>query len=105
MTEYTLDYFIQKFKNIPEDSWCIGKSTDEQGRHDVWGHAGEVDENQATEEANALWEIIRPYRLSLSNINDGVGDFADYGANPKDRVLNFLYYILEDRRMYYYFRK
>lgn len=87
-----LDYFIKKLSAIPEDQWCTKEPTDAQGRHDVWGHLGEVTLDTPTDEAKALYILVGKHG-SLTQANDGVNGYV--GSNPKERVLNFLNAIKE----------
>lgn len=89
---YTLDYFIGRFEAIPEEQWCIKEPTDEAGRHDCWGHLGEVTLDTTSDEAKALYILVAKHG-SLTQANDGVNGYV--GNTPKQRVLNFLNAIKE----------
>ena len=88
--DYTIGYFISKFDNIPSEQWCSSSCTDENGRHDVWGHCGETDEGVTTDEAWALYMLVRSHGY-LSDVCAGTE--GDWGSSPKERVLKFLNYI------------
>lgn len=103
--EYTVDYFIEKFKNIPEQYWASGvfnkdKAFCAQGH--CMGYAG-IDAISALKgiktkpevakmfpEWNALIELFRPFnapdRIGVALINNG--DHPDYKQDtPKQRIL------------------
>lgn len=59
---YTIQYFIDKFKAIPEEQWTRGQLTDANGRHCALGHCGvkNIDRRDETnKEAEALETIYR----------------------------------------------
>lgn len=83
---YTLDYFIQKFSDIPEE--FIGVTSDDDPT-DVW-------EWCSKEESNALFLHIKPWGI-LCDVNDGIEKWEGYADTPKARVLKFLQYIKDNR--------
>ncbi len=88
---YTLDYFIQKFEEIP--SSYIGLSTDALAT-DAW-------EWCAADEAEVLFKLIRPYGQLIA-VNDGLDDCIYYGADPHSRVLNFLKVVKQKRSFFFH---
>jgi len=91
-TNYTLEYFIQKFEAIPEKNWC----TDVWYRDDACcaiGHCG-VKAYVFTEdlnEAHALRDILAvDHVIKVANINDGSNSRYKQ-PTPKQRILAALY--------------
>ena len=80
--EYDIEYFIDKFKQIPEN--YISLSSDINPT-DAW-------EWCSIEEAEALYDMINPYGILLQ-ANDGEGGWERYAATPKARILAFLDYV------------
>ncbi len=87
MENYNVQYFINKFENIPEDKWTTFTCTDDNGNHCAMGHCGGINGDvYATEESNILSEILHDVVL----INDG-HKFGYYQTTPKQRILAALY--------------
>lgn len=95
MQIYNKEYFINKFSTIPEDKWCIICFKDKKGRSCALGHCG-YDAKEINEECKSLIDLLsplisEPFRNEVvSRINDGIGEFRDYGITPKERILNAL---------------
>lgn len=88
--KYDLNYFIAKFKKIPESEWCIG-AFELEGRHCARGHCGETMMGD-TEESTALLEIVR--MNTITGVNDGdLAEYRSFGKTPKQRVVNYLKHI------------
>lgn len=78
---YDVDYFIEKFKAIPEELWCVGKFQIEE-RCCALGHC-EERKRIITEESKSLRIITKNL---TSFINDGVhGKYRQ--STPKQRIL------------------
>lgn len=80
---YSIDFFIKKFENMPEEYMGFSYETNPS---DVW------EWTYCDEEAMALYNIARPYGL-LVQVNDGNNGWSELGDNPKERVVSFLKYI------------
>ncbi len=80
--EYNIDYFIMSFEEIKPEFWTLST---EENPHDAWEWLSEP-------EADALLDIIKPFGILLQ-VNDGDGEWAQYGNNPKDRVVKFLKWV------------
>ncbi len=52
--QYTVDYFIKKFKKIPASHWCVRVYTDDKGRKCAYGHCGAVGGKRMPTEMVAL---------------------------------------------------
>lgn len=103
---YTKEYFIEKFKAIPDDKWTTGVFFKE-GACCAYGHCGVrnqtiTEARTLTPEAHALSQLIgegedemfqQEENLRIGwevvNINDGSGKLAP-GNSPKERILNAL---------------
>jgi len=102
--EYTKEYFINKFENIPDDMWAIGDIIKgkfiEKKKFDALGHCGVIRGNGPnqfnyipTDEANALI-------LLFGGKVDPNNSRTDYGVvfrindstdgTPKQNILNRL---------------
>ena len=86
---FTLEYFIKKFADLPED--YMGLTTEDT---DAWMWC-------STEEADALAKIVKPFGL-LIDVNDGIDSGKGYGDTPKQRVLRFLNHIADVKVQFYY---
>lgn len=60
--KYTIDYFIQKFNNIPDEKWCVGTFTEDSSKflglitsnkYCAQGHCGVKDR----ESAKYIWNL------------------------------------------------
>ena len=80
-TKYTAQYFIDKFKAIPDEQWCTHNYTNEDGNHCAYGHCG-VRGGIGTHESNGLDKLS----LSIISINDG-NQIAYSQPTPRGRVL------------------
>lgn len=107
--KYTVDYFLKKFEEIPEENMIRWEQTDEEGRHCAYGWcmlpekinltvAGEGD-GHTTEEGKSLTKLFNQLKncthmhwgtigrkLSPALVNNGV--ILEYRQKtPKKRVL------------------
>jgi len=96
---YTLNYFIDFFKNIPDHRWTEGR-LQEYGtvQKCALGHAAsnlraeadsevDLDTVNSSERVTALQEFLND---KTANINDGVGPYGFLGATPRGRILRAL---------------
>ena len=92
-----INYYIQKFKSIPEDQWLEGQLIDEKGRCCALGHCGCRREH--VNESKCLHFLFRmgKYSAHVDHINDGVcfHVWVTYYKlpllnHPKARILQFL---------------
>lgn len=96
---YTLNYFIDFFKNIPDHRWTTGGLQDEGTvRLCALGHclihqnadANNVNLN-AGAETNAKVEALEDFLGGhTADINDGNNAFGKLGATPRGRILRAL---------------
>lgn len=88
---FNVDYFIEKFSNIPEDKWA--ESGYQNGdKFCALGHCGEIVSDSPTEESIALQNLFTKYDLRVSLVNDG--EYSKYeGKSPKQRIIDVLKYI------------
>lgn len=103
---FTVDYFINKFQEIPIQIWCKRYLTDDAGAHCAAGHCGSVSSCSLNDETTSLANIIKNHPFNklrnnitdyaaIYNINDGnLTSWADYGSlgvTPKQRILTALH--------------
>ena len=92
---FTVEYFIKKFEAIPEEKWCMGRITDDQGRHCAMGHC--LEKGTVSEELLALGRIFNSivdssnHNAEIWEVNDGFYLYKELGDTPKQRILNALY--------------
>lgn len=93
-TEYTVDYFIQKFEKIPEGLWHVGSYTNlDRTRFCALGHCGVMKGGELLLSASgrALADLISCHlRCGVGNINDGLHKHFQQ-PTPKQRILAALY--------------
>lgn len=80
--KYTVDYFINKFKNIPRNKWCISDYTDGYGKFCALGHCGE-NVRERTDESKVLHEFLSHNTI---DINDGTHPHYKQ-KHPRTRIL------------------
>ena len=90
--EYTLDYFISMF-SMMDASWFSLSTEPEQ--LDAYNWLSE-------EEQEALYKIVKPWGI-LTDVNDGIDGYDLYGETIKERILNFLNHIKDNRFKYFYY--
>ena len=90
---YTVQYYLDKFRPIPDQLWCIGEFTQTGNpvAHCAYGHCGCTDQCQENEEANALERLFIHHGLKVDSVNDGdgsryAGPWRDI-PTPKGRIL------------------
>jgi hypothetical protein len=88
---YDKEYFIKKFEAIPENRWIAGSFSDklDNSKHCALGHCGE-SANTVTDDGIYLAMLFRCGKHEVTQINDGIGFFKEYGSTPKERILNAL---------------
>jgi len=105
-TIYNVDYFENKFQNIPEERWVTGVFN-ESGRSCANGHCGADNDNYVTPESRALQKVFSvliitedgipvidgrcqwipaEYSLKAAYINNGAADQYQQ-PTPKQRIL------------------
>ena len=90
---YNIDYFIEKFEQIPKEHWTKG-SFQKGVRYCVYGHCGMTDAVVRTEESDALDAICDKYNISLVSVNDN--DNPNFKQRSiKERVLAALRFMKE----------
>ena len=95
---YNVDYFINKFSQIPEEKWITGRYGDGQGNCCALGHCGETLMDES-EEADALRLLANSQAFPVARINDRDSHiFGITGATPKQRILQMLNIIKESQQ-------
>lgn len=93
--KYTVDYFIDKFEDIPEDNWVTGMTKDLELGCCVMGWCG----GYFTDQTTGLIKILAGHMADTSNdfgrkyvyaINDGLLPIYQQ-LTPKRRILAALY--------------
>lgn len=105
-TNYTPQYFIDKFTKIPEKRWCTGVLSrihmwQFKAQHCALGHCGlrtghgetRINRNN---EAFALITLFNKYGLSVININDNKMGHLFREPTEKKRILAALEYIKKE---------
>lgn len=92
---YTVDYFIKKFKAIPEGRFLTGERHDGKGNHCAHGWCdlrNVINESGETMEEMALSKLAEliPGRFGFGPINNGT-DYRYQQPTPKQRILAALY--------------
>ena len=94
MKKYTIEYFLNKFENIPEDKWFTGTFHNaDMTKFCALGHCREIKGNMsiASIESKALTELSN---RNIDLVNDGLPglllDYNNLGNHPKERVINYL---------------
>lgn len=85
---YDIDYFIEKFKAIPDKEWTTGTFTRKHYEHCAMGHCG-VDWQKRTNEGDALANIFLTKIkncTAVANVNDGKNILFQQ-ETPKARIL------------------
>lgn len=103
---YDVDYFIEKFEKIPEDKWCVGRFDDGYGAKCALGHCGAYEGmHHDTPELTAIHALVGNWKggggLTIVDINDGYLYAMRpklSAATPRERVLNALRLIKENRK-------
>lgn len=96
---YDIDYFLDKFSNIPDENWTTGELKEKgTNKYCAFGHCDittltlkDINNNR---EASALVNIIGNM-WDVVYINDGTDKYANLhyshlGATPKERIINSL---------------
>lgn len=88
-TVWDARYFIKRFSRIPEDKWCRGWWTDDNGHHCAEGHLGMRAGGKVPLVAFALWRLFNDNRLgNPPYFNDTVSQ--ERGISPKEAILEAL---------------
>jgi hypothetical protein len=116
--KYTLEYFRDKFRAIPENLWCMGSFSEEGDRHCALGHCGNNSFMRVSPEGRALIEFARLYgkprdgrlkitslqeaqadtgNYSIPDVNDRFTMFKEWGDTPKQRVLGYIDYMIQKK--------
>lgn len=94
-TEYTIDYFIEKFNKIPAELWTTYKF-ESDGKCCALGLCGarfdsDIQQIAYTPEALALFQIFVDAKLPLvMKVNDCIFDREFTQRHPKFRILHAL---------------
>ena len=82
-----IKYFINKFRAIPEERWCVFTMVNDKGQRCALGHTTlDGTWSTATNETKQIELIFRGRSNDIANINNGVS--VNYPQpTPKQRVL------------------
>ncbi len=102
---YTIDYFIKKFKSIPDSRWCTNtyeSSIESPSKYCALGHcgarAGRYNEPIHSEESQSLHNLIVTLTQTedyLTKVNDGNNPLYQQDT-PKQRVLAALKWLKKE---------
>lgn len=90
--KYTVDYFINKFKKIPENKWCTITYDNGNGQYCALGHCGANYNSDFdcdfSEEASELQNLFfNELKLDVATVNDST---KMKEKTPKKRILAML---------------
>jgi hypothetical protein len=85
-TEYTVDYFIAKFKAIPEEKWCVEAYKDDSGRCCALGHCMAEDTPEVEASFESIYGLFTRIFAGPTTVNDG-RDPRYPQPTPKQRIL------------------
>lgn len=88
-TKYTVDYFIKKFRAIPEEKWITHDFNGPHDSHCSLGFCG-FGHDKETPEGNELLNLFDNQYLDLVDLNDGNLGNVIFGDTPKERILTAL---------------
>lgn len=88
--EKTIDDYISFYQAIPDDKWCTGVFTTDDGRCCALGHLGERNMNTTPIDVKNLQDMAIKYGDYISDVNDGSPEYLHLGDTPKERVVNYL---------------
>lgn len=110
---YDADFFLNRFRHIPEDKWCTFMLDDGDGKHYVLGHCNvqAYVENEMSIALGKLFQFLFPDWRQVEfeymgadimdliySVNDGSSErFKAYGITPKERVINVLLAVKEKK--------
>jgi len=83
---YNAQFFIDKFDNIPEENWLMGKYSDGAGKKCALGHCGVIHGWLDDSQAAALVFVLATQGANPVDVNDG-HDVRYTQATPKQRIL------------------
>jgi hypothetical protein len=88
--KYNIDYFIERFKAIPDEKWTVNEREDRLGRRCAHGHCydGKLDVGLGCLREDALSKIcMKGLKVDgIGYINNG-SDARFTQPTPKERVL------------------
>lgn len=99
--EKTIDYYISFYQAIPDDRWCTGVFITDEGSCCALGHLGEREDAINRKELIEFRQLLDLYGSSdhsITDVNDGADEFLYLGDTPKERVINFLKQLKDDKR-------
>lgn len=106
---FSLDYFIEKFKSIPDNRWNVGHQIKDDGTHCALGHCGESYGPEQMALSDILGNIRVKIAKKVTNNVYNVGEVIDFSylgkiaainngeteeyqqSTPKERILAALY--------------
>lgn len=85
--KHTVDYFIKKFKAIPNNKWITNQFVSEDGCC-AFGHCGIRNDSSPSNnpEAQNLIRLFKRLRIDVANINDGYENKYQQ-KHPRTRIL------------------
>lgn len=107
---YDVDYFIEKFTNIPEHHWTekvFNRTLFEVEKCCALGHCGARHTWDDTSESRALHNLFKDHQMGVIDVNDGAEllffdktvDFMK-SESPRGRILGALEYIKKQEQQY-----
>lgn len=94
MSDYTVDYFIEKFRVIPEKNWTIGEFTSKDGKCCALGHCGHKITEYTPEGSTLDCMFLEQLGVGVADVNDGTtNEISFLGATPQERILVALEHI------------
>lgn len=85
---FTLDYFIEKFKSIPDNRWNVGHQIGSDGTHCALGHCGESFGTEQVALSDVLESIYVKVIKKVTNNNYDVGDIFNNSCFDKVAAIN-----------------
>lgn len=89
----TIEDYIAFYSAIPEDKWCTGVFTTDEGSCCALGHLGEREDAISREDVWKFRSLLNSLGSSdheITEVNDGNGKYINIGDTPKERVINYL---------------
>lgn len=89
--KYDAAYFIEKFKEIPDEKWCMYVFYNLASQCCALGHCGAKESAGDTLESDTLYELFEEHGINVVSVNDGKlndrkgGNYTQ--KTPKERVL------------------
>ncbi|MEK6884004.1 MAG: hypothetical protein AABY22_30520 [Nanoarchaeota archaeon] len=89
--KYNVDFFIEKFRQIPEDKWITKTYSDGEAKCAL-GHCGYGYHGKTTKMGKSLLNLFYENKLAVVEINDGLTK-KFLQKTPKTRIMAALNFI------------